>query len=236
MEDGPDDEGNYFTRPGKLSDYIPSPYPNEEAAKAANFGAYPPDLTYMILAQRDGVDYVFSLLTGWMDPPAGVESEENQYFNAYFPGGRTTMPQVNENENTIRFFFFFFYDLPFPPLSTDVDGGSGRLRRRHAGDRIANGQGRGRISNVDGILGTRHAKDHDVEVHRDLSDPDGEHFLHIQTDLVPREKPPHSLRAEFRDAGTAVPGSCIFGRRSSEQEKRCISDSIDNGTKFLFLK
>lgn len=94
MEDGPDDEGNYFTRPGKLSDYIPSPYPNEEAAKAANFGAYPPDLTYMILAQRDGVDYVFSLLTGWMDPPAGVESEENQYFNAYFPGGRTTMPQM----------------------------------------------------------------------------------------------------------------------------------------------
>lgn len=94
VEDGPDDEGNYFMRPGKLSDYIPSPYANEEAAKAANFGAYPPDLTYMILTQRDGVDYVFSLLTGWMEPPAGLPSEQNQYFNAYFPGGRTTMPQV----------------------------------------------------------------------------------------------------------------------------------------------
>ncbi|XP_043798772.1 cytochrome c1-2, heme protein, mitochondrial-like [Apis laboriosa] len=94
VEDGPDDEGNYFMRPGKLSDYIPSPYANEEAAKTANFGAYPPDLTYMILTQRDGVDYVFSLLTGWMEPPAGLPSEQNQYFNAYFPGGRTTMPQM----------------------------------------------------------------------------------------------------------------------------------------------
>ena len=37
--DGPDDEGNMFERPGKLSDYIKSPYPNEKAARAANNGA-----------------------------------------------------------------------------------------------------------------------------------------------------------------------------------------------------
>lgn len=77
-----------------LSDAIPSPYPNEEAAKAANYGALPPDLTYMILTRRGGLDYVFSLLTGWMDPPAGVTPDEGQYFNVYFTGGSTTMPRV----------------------------------------------------------------------------------------------------------------------------------------------
>ncbi|KOX79257.1 Cytochrome c1, heme protein, mitochondrial [Melipona quadrifasciata] len=48
VEDGPDERGDYYTRPGKLTDQIPSPYPNEEAARAANFGASPPDLTYML--------------------------------------------------------------------------------------------------------------------------------------------------------------------------------------------
>ena len=42
-----------FNRPGKLSDYIPKPYPNEEAARFANNGAFPPDLTYMTLARND---------------------------------------------------------------------------------------------------------------------------------------------------------------------------------------
>ena len=48
ITDGPDDNGNMFERPGKLADYIPSPYKNEEAAKAANNGAVPPDLTYIV--------------------------------------------------------------------------------------------------------------------------------------------------------------------------------------------
>ncbi|OAD55105.1 Cytochrome c1, heme protein, mitochondrial [Eufriesea mexicana] len=94
VQDGPDDKGNYYTRPGKLSDFVPSPYPNEEAARAANFGAYPPDLTYMILTRKRGLDYVFSLLTGWMDPPAGIAMPNDQYFNAYFSGGFTTMPRT----------------------------------------------------------------------------------------------------------------------------------------------
>lgn len=54
VQDGPDDQGNYFMRPGKLSDYIPPPYPNEEAARAANNGAYPPDLTFIINATEHG--------------------------------------------------------------------------------------------------------------------------------------------------------------------------------------
>lgn len=81
---------------------------------------------------------------------------------------------------------------------------------------------------MDGILGTRHAKDHDVEVHRNLFDSNGEHFLHVQTNLVPRKKPSHSLRAEFHNSGATVPRPCVFRLRSSKQEKRNIPDSIDN--------
>ncbi|KAK1124594.1 hypothetical protein K0M31_005969 [Melipona bicolor] len=94
VEDGPDERGDYYTRPGKLTDQIPSPYPNEEAARAANFGASPPDLTYAVLTRRRGVDYVFSLLTGWMEPPAGIPPSEDRYFNVYFTGGFTTMPRM----------------------------------------------------------------------------------------------------------------------------------------------
>ena len=55
VQDGPDEEGNMFMRPGKLSDYCPRPYPNEEAARAANNGAFPPDLSYITLARHGGV-------------------------------------------------------------------------------------------------------------------------------------------------------------------------------------
>ncbi|XP_036336331.1 cytochrome c1, heme protein, mitochondrial [Rhagoletis pomonella] len=98
VRDGPDDTGNYFDRPGKLSDYFPSPYPNEEAARAANNGAYPPDLSYIVSARKGGEDYVFSLLTGYCDAPAGVVLREGQYFNPYFPGGAISMAQVLYNE------------------------------------------------------------------------------------------------------------------------------------------
>lgn len=63
--DGPNDEGEMFERPGKLSDYMPSPYPNEEAARFANNGAYPPDLSVIVKARPNGVDYLFALLTGY---------------------------------------------------------------------------------------------------------------------------------------------------------------------------
>lgn len=54
VTDGPDDTGAMFQRPGKLSDYFPSPYPNEEAARAANNGAFPPDLSYIVPARHGG--------------------------------------------------------------------------------------------------------------------------------------------------------------------------------------
>ncbi|XP_028044712.1 uncharacterized protein LOC105836784 isoform X3 [Monomorium pharaonis] len=93
IQDGPDDEGNYYMRPGKLSDLLPPPYPNEEAARAANFGAYPPDLTYIIFARKNGRNYLFSVLTGWMEPPAGVSLTDQQHFNVYFPGNVMSMAQ-----------------------------------------------------------------------------------------------------------------------------------------------
>lgn len=49
--DGPDETGEMFTRPGKLSDYFPKPYPNPEAARNANGGALPPDLSYIVNAR-----------------------------------------------------------------------------------------------------------------------------------------------------------------------------------------
>lgn len=72
FEDGPNDEGEMFTRPGRLSDHLPRPYANEEAARYANGGAYPPDLSLITKARHDGQNYVFSLLLGYRDPPAGV--------------------------------------------------------------------------------------------------------------------------------------------------------------------
>lgn len=82
-------------RPGKLSDLFPSPYPNEEAGRAANFGAYPPDLTYIIWARWNGRNYLFSFLTGWMNPPAGVSLTDQQHFNIYFDGNVTNMAQAS---------------------------------------------------------------------------------------------------------------------------------------------
>ena len=52
--DGPDDQGEMFQRPGKLSDYMPAPYPNEQAARASNGGALPPDLSLIVKARHGG--------------------------------------------------------------------------------------------------------------------------------------------------------------------------------------
>ncbi|KAF8661284.1 hypothetical protein AX16_001383 [Volvariella volvacea WC 439] len=92
--DGPNDQGEMFQRPGKLADYMPSPYPNEEAARASNGGALPPDLSLIVKARHGGADYIFSLLTGYMDPPAGVEVREGMNYNPYFPGGAISMARV----------------------------------------------------------------------------------------------------------------------------------------------
>lgn len=98
IEDGPNEAGEYYKRPGKLFDYVPSPYPNEEAARASNNGAYPPDLSYILNARHNGENYIFSLLTGYCDPPAGINLREGQYFNPYFLGGAIGMAQAIYDE------------------------------------------------------------------------------------------------------------------------------------------
>jgi len=89
--DGPNDEGEMFERPGKLSDKIPGPYENLEAGRAANNGAYPPDLSLMVKARPGGIDYIFALLTGYIDAPAGKTILPGLNYNPYFPGGAIAM-------------------------------------------------------------------------------------------------------------------------------------------------
>lgn len=93
-EDGPNDDGEMFQRPGKLADYLPKPYPNEEAARAGNAGALPPDLSLIVKARHGGADYIFSLLTGYCDPPAGVQMQEGLNYNPFFPGTQIAMARL----------------------------------------------------------------------------------------------------------------------------------------------
>lgn len=92
--DGPDDTGEMFERPGKLSDKLPMPYRNDEEARFANNGALPPDLSYIVLARHGGEDYVFSLLTGYCDPPEGFDLKDGLHYNPYFAGGAIGMAQA----------------------------------------------------------------------------------------------------------------------------------------------
>jgi len=74
------------------SDYIPGPYANEEAARAANGGALPPDLSLIVKARHGGADYIFNLLTGYVEPPTGKVVLPGLYYNPYFPGSAIGMP------------------------------------------------------------------------------------------------------------------------------------------------
>ena len=91
--DGPNDEGEMFTRPGIPADRFPSPYENEQAARAANGGAYPPDLSLMVKARPNGADYLYSLLVGYVDAPEGTAVPDGMYYNAAYPGHMIAMPQ-----------------------------------------------------------------------------------------------------------------------------------------------
>lgn len=91
VTDGPNDTGDMFQRPGKLSDKIPGPYRNEEEARSANNGAYPPDLSLMVKARHGGIDYIVALLTGYVEAPAGKAMLPGLHYNPYFPGGAIAM-------------------------------------------------------------------------------------------------------------------------------------------------
>jgi ubiquinol-cytochrome c reductase cytochrome c1 subunit len=113
VQDGPNGDGEMFERPGIPSDHFPSPYPNKEAAAAANNGAPPPDFSLIAKARgvergfplfladivtqyaEGGPDYIHSLLTGYdQQPPAGMEIAEGTYYNPFFISGKSlAMPK-----------------------------------------------------------------------------------------------------------------------------------------------
>lgn len=82
----PNEDGEIEDRPGIPADKFKSPFANENAARAANGGALPPDLSLIIKARHNGANYVNALLTGYKEAPAGTKVPEGMYYNEYFPG------------------------------------------------------------------------------------------------------------------------------------------------------
>jgi ubiquinol-cytochrome c reductase cytochrome c1 subunit len=84
------DTGDVIKRPATPADAFVSPFANEAAARASNGGALPPDLSLIIKAREDGTRYVYSLLTGYKAPPAGLAVPANRYYDPYMPGDLTS--------------------------------------------------------------------------------------------------------------------------------------------------
>lgn len=117
IQDGPNDEGEMFERPARLADYFPKVFPNKQAARVANGGAYPPDLSLITKArtvpapegvvthvltmgsdmvtayQEQGADYLYALLTSYKEPPEGFQLNEGLNYNASYPGNQIAMAQ-----------------------------------------------------------------------------------------------------------------------------------------------
>jgi cytochrome c1 len=92
ITDGPNDKGEMFQRPGRPSDHFRSPFANDQLARLANGGALPPDLSVMAKAREGGPDYIYALLTGFTDPPAGFKLVQGMHYNKAFPGHQLAMP------------------------------------------------------------------------------------------------------------------------------------------------
>jgi ubiquinol-cytochrome c reductase cytochrome b/c1 subunit len=110
INDGPNDQGEMFQRPGRPADRFPSPYPNEQAGRAAHNGVLPPDLSLIAKArgyergfpwfifdiftqyQEQGPDYITALLQGYENPPPGFQMPAGANYNKYFPGHALQMP------------------------------------------------------------------------------------------------------------------------------------------------
>ena len=93
IEDGPNSDGEMFTRKARPSDYFVKPYANDVEASVMNNGAFPPDLSLIYKARSGGADYIYALLTGYEEEAGDHEVPEELYYNPYFPGGAVSMPQ-----------------------------------------------------------------------------------------------------------------------------------------------
>lgn len=86
VKDVDTDTGDVISRPGMPADKFPAPFPNEYAARASNGGALPPDLSVMAKAREGGPAYIYSLLSGFQKPPAGMDMPAGKYYDPYYPG------------------------------------------------------------------------------------------------------------------------------------------------------
>ena len=102
VTDGPNDQGQMYQRPGRPSDPIPGPFPNDQAARAANNGALPPDQSLIVKARPGGPNYVYGILTGYKEPPTGFKMLAGMNYNEYFPGHQIAMPQPL-SDNAVTF-------------------------------------------------------------------------------------------------------------------------------------
>lgn len=93
VTDGPNDDGEMYDRPARPSDHFKSPFKNDKAARAANGGALPPDLSLVVKAREHGEDYVYGILTGYGAAPADVTLMPGMHYNKMFPGHQIAMPQ-----------------------------------------------------------------------------------------------------------------------------------------------
>jgi ubiquinol-cytochrome c reductase cytochrome c1 subunit len=103
VTDGPNDDGEMFERAGLPSDKFVGPYANEQAARSANGGAYPPDLSLIIKARHDGPNYVYSLLNGYKDAPEGFEMAVGKNYNPYFEGRQIAMPSPINDDGQVEY-------------------------------------------------------------------------------------------------------------------------------------
>lgn len=92
VKDGPNDQVEMFERPALPADRFVPPFANEQAARAANGGAYPVDLSLIVKARHDGANYIYSILTGYENPPANITIPDGLHYNKYFPGHNIAMP------------------------------------------------------------------------------------------------------------------------------------------------
>ncbi|MBW8743271.1 MAG: cytochrome c1 [Sphingomonas sp.] len=93
------DTGEAATRKAIPSDYFPSPYANETAARAANNNALPPDMSLLAKAREGGAHYIYSIVTGYQPQPADLlkrfpdaKTPTGLHYNPYFANLNIAMP------------------------------------------------------------------------------------------------------------------------------------------------
>ena len=124
--------GEPIRRPATPADRFPNPYPNATAAAAANGGAVPPDLSVMAKARHDGANYIYSLLSGYVAPPAALQIRPGQYYNPYMAGDLT--PFWTGDPEKVPYGGFIAMPNPLRPDQVTYDDGTAQTVDQYAKD------------------------------------------------------------------------------------------------------